>query len=205
MHIRCAEQRYEVSFTMSNTQINRRRLTWTIAALFPVAVLAADPGGADYKLHAGDKLNVSVWKELELQKELIIAPDGKFSFPLTGDVQAAGRNVAEVRRDIETRLKKFIPEPVVNVTVMAVEGNTVYVIGQVNKPGAFVMNPQLNVLQALTLAGGGTAFAKLDGIIIIRGGDSAQDVKRFRFSQVSEGKSLEQNVLLQSGDVVVVP
>lgn len=179
---------------------------WCVAAaLLPIAALAADPAGADYKLHAGDKLNVSVWKELELQKDLIVAPDGKFSFPLTGEIQAAGRNVSEVRRDIEARLKKFIPEPVVNVSVLAVEGNSAFVIGQVNKPGAFVMNPQLTVLQALTLAGGGTAFAKLDNIIIIRGGDGSQDVKRFKFSQVSEGKSLEQNVLLQSGDVVVVP
>ena len=169
------------------------------------SVQAAEVTTGDYRLHAGDKLNVAVWKELELQKELIIAPDGKFSFPLAGEIAAAGKTVADVRREIETRLKKFIPEPVVNVGVLEVEGNRAYVIGQVNKPGAFIMNPQLTVLQALSLAGGGTPFAKLDNIIIIRGGKATQDVGRFRYSQVSEGRSLEQNIVLESGDVVVVP
>jgi polysaccharide export outer membrane protein len=169
------------------------------------ATAPAAAGVAEYRLHPGDRLAISVWKEPEMQRELTIAPDGRVAFPLTGEIQAAGKFVGDVRREIETRLKKFIPEPTVNVSVVNVEGNRVFVIGQVTRPGAYVMNPELNVLQALSLAGGGTAFAKLDGVIILRGTGSAQDVKRFRFSQVSEGKNLEQNIVLQSGDVVVVP
>jgi len=165
----------------------------------------AQTSSEDYKLHAGDKIQVSVWKEVDLQRPAIIRPDGKFSFPLAGEVQAAGRTPDDIRIDIENRLKKYIPEPVVTVTVEDTGGNRIFVIGQVNKPGEFVMNPQVNVLQALSLAAGTTPFAKLDSIIVIRGTGGSQTSLPFRYSQVSEGKALGQNILLQSGDVVVVP
>lgn len=187
-----------------------RRLIVCLAIVLAGVTLQSPPVGAqgapgDYKLHAGDKLQVSVWKELDLQRTLIIRPDGKFSFPLTGEVHAAGRTPDDIRADIEGRLKKYIPEPVVTVTVEDVAGNRVYVIGQVKKPGAFVMNPRLNVLQALSLAEGATPFAKLDDILVIRGTGASQTTLPFRYSQVTEGKSLGQNILLESGDVVVVP
>lgn len=187
-----------------------RRLIVCLAIVLAGVTLQSPPVGAqgapgDYKLHAGDKLQVSVWKELDLQRTLIIRPDGKFSFPLTGEVQAAGRTPDDIRADVEGRLKKYIPEPVVTVTVEDVAGNRIYVIGQVKKPGAFVMNPRLNVLQALSLAEGATPFAKLDDIMVIRGTGASQTTLPFRYSQVTEGKSLGQNILLESGDVVVVP
>jgi len=165
----------------------------------------ADTPVADYRLHPGDKVEISVWKETELQKTIVVSPDGKLSFPLAEDLVAAGRTVTELRNDLTTRLKKYIPEPVVTVTLTATDGNIAYVIGQVNKPGAFVMNPNINVLQALSLAAGGTPYAKLDGIIIIRSTPAGQRKLEFRYGQVSQGKSLEQNVQLESGDVVVVP
>ncbi len=160
---------------------------------------------ADYRLNPGDKIDISVWKETEMQKSLIIAPDGKVGFPLAGEVVAAGHTIAEVRTELVSRLKKFIPDPVVTVSLTNNDGNRVFVIGQVNKPGMFGMNPALNVLQALSLAGGGTPFAKLDSIIILRQTPGGQRVANFRFSQVSRGEHLEQNVTLESGDVVVVP
>jgi polysaccharide export outer membrane protein len=187
--------------------------TWRRAVAAQLLCLAAFTGGfvgaeaadADYELHAGDRIQVSVWKEVDLQRMVTIRPDGKFSFPLTGEVQAAGRAADEIRVDIENRLKKYIPEPVVTVTVEETGGNRIYVIGQVNKPGEFMMNPQINVLQALSLAAGTTPFAKLDDIIVIRGTSGSQKTLPFRYSQVTEGKSLGQNILLESGDVVVVP
>jgi polysaccharide export outer membrane protein len=160
---------------------------------------------ADYKLHAGDSIQVSVWKELDLQRKVMIRPDGRFSFPLAGEVQAAGRSADEVRVDIESQLKKYIPEAMVTVMVEDIAGNRVYVIGQVNKPGMFVMNPQLTVLQALSLAGGSTPFAKLGSISVIRGSGTSQQTLPFRYDQVVEGKALQQNIALESGDVVVVP
>ena len=159
----------------------------------------------DYQLHPGDEVEVSVWKEVDLQRKVIIQPDGKFSFPLTGEVTAAGRTVSAVKSEIETKLKAYIPEPVVTVTVTGIAGNQIYVIGQVNKPGAYVMNPQFSILQALSLAGGMTPFAATDDIIVIRGGKDGQRVLQFQYSDVSKGRNLEQNVTLQSGDVVVVP
>jgi polysaccharide biosynthesis/export protein len=188
----------------------RRAVSWiaVVLTLFAAAAPAYPQAAtADYKLQAGDKLHVSVWKEMEMQKEIVITPDGKIAFPLAGEIAASGRSVGDVRKDIEARLKKYIPDPVVTVTVLAIGGNVAYVVGQVSKPGAIVMNPSINVLQALSMAGGGTPFAKMDNIIIIRGGQSRADqhVLPFRYGQVSEGKNLQQNIVLESGDVVVVP
>jgi polysaccharide export outer membrane protein len=176
-----------------------------LPVLFGTSISTMAQATGDYRLHAGDQLEVSVWQEEGLIRTLIVRPDGKFSFPLAGEVQAAGRTVAEVQVDLETRLKRYIAEPVVTLTVTDVLGNRVYVIGQVTKPGAYVMNPSLSVLQALSLAGGTTPFAKTDDIIILRGTGAAQRVLSFRYGQISSGRSLEQNVQLEGGDVVVVP
>jgi len=175
----------------------------TLLACLCAPVLAQQT--ARYALHAGDQLDVSVWKEPDLTKQIVVRPDGRFSFPLVGEINAAGRGVAEVQTEIETKLKRFIPEPVVSITLMNVGGNKVYVIGQVKTPGAFIMNPQVNVLQALSLAGGMTPFAALNNISIIRSSGTKQSVLPFRYEDVSKGRSLDQNVLLESGDVVVVP
>jgi polysaccharide export outer membrane protein len=176
-----------------------------LGLLLVSAAARAQEKSGDYRLHAGDSITVSVWKELDLQRKVMIRPDGRFSFPLAGEVQAAGRTPDEVRIDLENQLKKYIPEAVVTVIVEDFAGNRVYVIGQVTKPGMFVMNPSLTILQALSLAGGSTPFAKLDNISVIRGTGAAQKMLPFRYNQVVEGKSLEQNVTLESGDVVVVP
>ncbi|MFO7278078.1 MAG: polysaccharide biosynthesis/export family protein [Pseudomonadota bacterium] len=158
-----------------------------------------------YTLQPGDQLDITVWKEPDLTKQIIVRPDGKFSFPLAGEITASGRTVAQVQAEIEGRLKKYIPEPVISVSLLNVGGNRVYVIGQVKAPGSFVMNPQLNVLQALSMAGGMTPFASVNDIKIIRGTDGKQSVLPFRYEDVSRGRNLEQNILLESGDVVVVP
>lgn len=193
--------------------INRfGHLRWPgcVAALFAMVSLAiAAPLFAqqlpDYTLSPGDQIEVSVWKEEGLTKTVIVRPDGKFSFALVGEVQAAGRTVSQVQTEVASRLQKFIPEPVVTAAVTNLDGNRVYVIGQVNKPGAYPMNPRLNVLQALTLAGGLTPFANVDGINVLRGAGGRQRVLQFRFGDVSKGRSLEQNVALEAGDVIVVP
>ena len=180
----------------------RRSFAW--AAL----VLSLAGGGyahADYLLQPGDKLEILVWKETDLQRTVVVRPDGKFSFPLAGEISTQGRSVDQIRTEIETRLKQYISEPVVTVTLSEIGGNRIFVIGQVNKPGMFLMNPQLNVLQALSLAGGTTAFAKVDEIMVIRGSGPEQTTLRFNYGQVSGGRNLAQNVFLESGDVVLVP
>jgi polysaccharide export outer membrane protein len=178
-------------------------------AVLPIVATFAQPTLAqqlaDYTLHPGDQLEVAVWKEPDLTKTVVVRPDGKFSFPLAGETVAVGRTVPQVQTEIANKLKAYIPEPVVTAAVTTMDGNRVYVIGQVNKPGSFVMNPRLTVLQALSLASGLTPFASLNDIIVVRGSGTAQKVLQFRYSDVSKGKSLEQNIPLEAGDVIVVP
>ena len=180
-------------------------LALLIAIGFGLPARAQQAVTSDYIINAGDKLEVSVWKEPDLTKLVIVRPDGKFSFPLAGEVQAAGRTVVQVQADIATRLKKFIPEPVVTASVTELEGNRVYVIGEVNKPGSFVMNPRLNVLQALTMAAGMTPFASTNDIILLRGSGPNQKTLRFHYGDVAKGRNLNENVLMEAGDVVIVP
>jgi polysaccharide export outer membrane protein len=192
-----------------NHPILPQRLSFATAAAFilwSLTCAAADVGPMDYKLHAGDRIIVGVYDDPKMPPlDITIAPDGKFSFPLVGTVLASGRTVDQIRSEMEGKLRKYITEPVVTLAVAEVKGNVGYVVGQVNKPGQFIMNPSVNVLQALSIAGGGNPYAKLDGIIVIRNSPSGQRVLNFRYSQVASGKDLEQNVQLESGDVVVVP
>jgi len=161
---------------------------------------------ADYTMNAGDTLDISVWKEEELtKKDVIIRPDGKFSFPLAGQVAARGRTAAEIEVEITSRLKRYVAEPVVSVSVKNLDGCRIYVIGQVSKAGSFVMNPRVNVLQALSLAGGMTPFAAVNDIMVLRGSGDSQRAISFHYGEVVKGRSLSQNVLLEPGDVVVVP
>jgi polysaccharide export outer membrane protein len=166
---------------------------------------AQTPATAGYRVNPGDTLEISVWREEDLQREVLIRPDGGFSFPLAGDMNAKGRTVTEIREELASRLSRYIPDLVITVTVTGVEGNRIFVIGQVNEPGAFVMNPQVDVIQALSLAGGTTPFASLKNIRILRRENGVQRAIRFDYTDVSEGESLDQNILLRSGDVVVVP
>jgi polysaccharide export outer membrane protein len=159
----------------------------------------------DYIVNPGDVLDVAVWKEEDLTKSVIVRPDGKFSFPLVGELSAVNRTVAQIQTDIGNRLKPYIPDPVVSVAVKSLDGCKVYVIGQVNKPGSFVMNPRISVLQALSLAGGMTPFAATNDIMVLRGAANAQHALPFRYGEVVKGRNLNQNVLLEAGDVVIVP
>lgn len=182
-----------------------------VAAAQPQARVGDDGQGSArdsaprYEVQPGDLLHVSVWKEEDLDLDVLVRPDGGFSFPLAGDVRAAGKTVEELRQEITDRLVRFIPDLFVTVSVLEINGNKIYVIGQVNRPGAFVVNPRVDVMQALTLAGGTTAFASTNGIFVLRRDRGQQRTLPFRFDDVVNGKRLEQNILLQSGDVVVVP
>jgi polysaccharide export outer membrane protein len=158
-----------------------------------------------YRLEPGDILQVSVWKEQELQSEVLIRPDGGISFPLAGDLVAASRSAEDLRAELEQRLRKYIPDVLVTVTVKAVAGNRVYVIGKVARPGDFVLGRPTDVMQALALAGGATPFADTDSIRILRREGGKQRAIEFRYTDVERGHRLDRNILLQGGDTVVVP
>lgn len=181
-----------------------------IFQLMPQTALAQTPETgtnqkASYAIQAGDLLEISVWREEYLEREVIVQPDGKISFPLVGTLDAAGSTVAEVQDRVAARLAQYIPDPVVTVSIKEIRGNRVYVLGQVQNPGQFIMNPMVDVMQALALAGGTTPFAELNDIKILRRTGSIQRLIEFRYSDISRGRNLEQNIILQSGDVIIVP
>jgi len=159
----------------------------------------------DYKIKPGDIISVSVWREADLQRDVLIRPDGKFSFPLAGDINAKGKSVEQVRELLVKRLSRYIPDLVVSVSVLAINGNKVYVIGQVNRPGEISVNPNIDVMQALSIAGGANPFAQLNDISILRRTENGLISIPFRYGDIEKGKRLEQNIVLQAGDVVVVP
>ena len=161
--------------------------------------------GEAYEVQAGDLLFISVWKEPELQKEVLVRTDGAISFPLSGEINSRNKTVEELRIELTSRLSKYIPDLVVTVSVLEINGNKVFVIGQVNKPGEFVVNPRVDVMQALSMAGGTTPFADLKNIRILRRTGAGQTALEFRYDDVIRGRRLEQNIVLESGDVVVVP
>ena len=169
-------------------------------ALSPLAI-AQEP----YRLNPGDILQVAVWNEEALQQELLVLPDGTISFPLVGIVEVAGKTPAQVQDELAQKLSRLIPDPEINLTVRAVSGNNVYVIGKVNRPGQFAMTSRIDVVQALSLAGGFTPYAKSDSIQILRRTGGKLKIIPFDYSKIADGKALETNILLQSGDTIVVP
>ncbi len=177
-----------------------------LCAPVPAGAQTVDPSDvSEYHVQAGDILEISVWKEEDLQKTVLIRPDGRFSFPLVGDVVATDKTVESLRNEITQRLSRFIPDLVVTISVHEIRGNKIYVIGQVNNPGEFIVNPSVDVMQALSMAGGTTAFAALNDIVILRRSGRDRRAIPFRYADVVRGRKLEQNIVLQSGDVVVVP
>ena len=187
---------------------------WMVVALVAcvagTAVAAESASGkaagavqSDYRIGPGDILEISVWKEEALTKNLSVLPDGKINFPLIGDVTAAGKTVAQLKKEIAVQLVRFVPDPVLSVGVQQVNSLMIYVIGRVNNPGRFVLNTNINVLQALAMAGGLDSFAKRSQVKIFRSVRDKVAIYNFDYDDVSAGRNLRQNITLKRGDVVV--
>ena len=183
-------------------------LLTTLALLLPFQYAVAEESPQAervYSIQPGDILEVSVWREEELLKQVLVRPDGGMSYPLVGDVYAAGKSVTELQDLITERLSKYIPDPVVTVSVQALNGNKVYVMGKVVRPGEFVATRYMDVVQALSVAGGMTPYAAENKIKVLRRENGELMAIPFRYGDIEKGEGLEQNILLQSGDVVLVP
>jgi polysaccharide export outer membrane protein len=165
----------------------------------------AAPDG--YLLRQGDRLQVSVWKEEALNREVRVLPDGSISFPLVGRTLVAGLSTTEVEKRIREGLKQYIPEAVVSVVVTGTDGNTVYVVGKVPKPGAVgLTSKDMTVLQVLSQVGGLDRFADADRIVVLRkGADARPQVLRVNYGELIKGHDLESNVVMRPGDTVMVP
>jgi polysaccharide biosynthesis/export protein len=174
------------------------------------AVAGAQEGASngqlpDYRISPEDVLDISVWREEDLQGQVVVRPDGGISFPLVGDIKAAGKSPAELQAEITTRLEAYIPDAVVTVSVVELRGLRIYVSGQVKNPGQYTVGRYVDVLQALSLAGGLTPFADERSISVIRRVDGREMVYGFNYREVQRGRNLKQNIMLQPDDVVVVP
>jgi polysaccharide export outer membrane protein len=173
----------------------------------PAPVASAVPGidPLNYRVGPEDVLEISVWKEEGLRKEVLVRPDGGLSYPLIGEVQAAGKSVLELRDEIGKRLEKFIPDPAVSVAILKIGSQRIYVVGKVQKPGEFPVGRYVDVLQALSMAGGLTPFADANAIRVMRREGTKQVALPFEYNRVVRGDKVEQNIQLRAGDVVVVP
>lgn len=176
------------------------------------AAAPSDPGGAKaalsapaYRIGPGDILEISVWKDEALTRQVPVLPDGTLSFPLVGKLTAAGRTLEEFRADLEARITRFVPEPVLSVSIQQVNSMMVYVIGRVNAPGRLVLNSNVTALQALAMAGGPNPFAKRNNIKIFREEPDRRIIFNFPYDDISQGEQLEFNIEMKRGDVMVVP
>jgi len=175
------------------------------------ATTASQPAGqvgatdAEYKIGPQDVLRIDVWKEPEISRTAPVRPDGRITLPLVNDVQAAGLTSTQLATVIADGLRKFLTNPQVTVGVTEINSRRVYVTGEVTRPGAFPLLPNMTVLQALSSSGGFSQFAKLKGIYVLRTEDGKQVKHPFNYKEVVSGKKPELNILLQPGDVIVVP
>jgi polysaccharide biosynthesis/export protein len=160
---------------------------------------------AEYKIGAQDVLRIDVWKEDQLTRVVPVRPDGKVTLPLLNDVQAVGLTPMQLAGVISNGLKRYMNEPQVTVTLTEINSQRIYVTGEVVRSGAFPLLPNMTVLQALSSSGGFTQFARTKKIYVLRVEDGKQVKLPFNYKEVVDGKKPEQNILLQTGDVIVVP
>ena len=191
-----------------------KKTVWTFVAVILFCIICShlsaqeETGSwahAEYIIGPGDVLDISVWKEAALTKLVTVTPDGKISFPLIGAVTAGGRTLADLTGELKQQLSRFVPDLNLSVVVHQVNSHIVYVIGRVQNPGRFVLNANIDVLQALAMAGGLNPFAEQGNIKIFREAKDGKKIFEFDYDDVSSGKKLEQNIKLKRGDVIVVP
>ncbi|SMF97648.1 polysaccharide export outer membrane protein [Methylomagnum ishizawai] len=193
--------KYPINFVPSGTLSGL-----ALAVCLLLSLGSKSQADGDYRLNPGDKLEITVWQEENLHAEVTVQPDGTVSFPLAGPIPAAGKTTAEFLEALKQRLAQFIPGPEVNVRLLAAEGNMVYVTGEVAHPGGFTLKRPTDVMQAISLAGGLTEFARKNSIVILRreAGGTTQSLP-FAYGDIEDGEGLEANIQLHSGDTIVVP
>lgn len=170
----------------------------------------AQPARVDdtFRIGPGDLLQVFVWREPELTREVRVRSDGKITLPLLGDSTAAGRAAQDLATELSAGLSRFLTEPRVSVGVVSAAAHRFFVVGRVGKPGEFPLVSPTTVLQGLAMAGGLSEYARADGILIVRQGSSKSgpaEPLSFNFKRLTDSRDLRENVLLQAGDTIVVP
>ena len=160
----------------------------------------------DYVVGPEDILNVNVWKEPEISRTLPVSPDGKISLPLVGELMASGHTATQLQNEIKERLLTYFSDPEVNVSLQEAKSHKFNIVGEVEKPGFYLMTGPLTVLDAIAIAGGLRDFAKVGKIYVLRpNADGTHTRLPFNYKRVIKGSDLRQNVELQPRDTIVVP
>lgn len=159
----------------------------------------------DYRIGPGDQLSIEVWKDKDLARLVTVLPDGKVAYPMVGEVVAAGKTVAQLQKEIEGKLSLYVKGPVITVEVRQVNSMQIYVLGRIKTPGRILLTSNIDILQALAVAGGPDQFAKLSRIRVHRREGGKTVIIPFDYNDLVAGKNLESNILLRRGDVVIVP
>jgi len=176
-----------------------------ISFLLIIIPLSISHAQDQYLIGSGDVLDIYVWKDEALTRQVLVPPDGVVSFPLIGEKKATGLTVSELEKVFAEGLSKYLSDTPVTVSLHAANSLTAYVIGKVNKPGQFPITLDTNVMQALSMAGGLGTFADSKKIIVLRQEEGRNIKLNFNFDEVKKGDNLEQNIMLKRGDVIVVP
>ncbi|MDL1968853.1 MAG: polysaccharide export protein [Deltaproteobacteria bacterium] len=158
-----------------------------------------------YKIGKGDLLEIITWKEEDFSREVFVRIDGRITFPLIDDIQAAGRTTMEVKKEIETELKEFIEDPIVTVILKNPLSQKFYILGEVLKTGEYQLVKKLTILQAFALAGGFTEWASKKEIILLRNENGIDKLIRVNYKNIIKGKDLSQNVNIKVNDTIIVP
>jgi len=167
---------------------------------------ASKLGENQYKIGSGDILDITTWKEPDFSREeILVRIDGKISFPLLDDVQAAGRTTLGLKKDIQNKLKGLISNPAVTIIVRTPASKKIYILGEVENTGEYPLVKSLTVLQAFALAGGFTEWASKKEIILFRKENGKDKTIRINYKNILKGKDFSQNVLLQADDTIIVP
>ena len=166
---------------------------------------STDGVGDEYRIGVEDELMISVWREAELSMGVVVRPDGKISLPLLNEVKVVGLSPRELQTILVERFKDFVNEPQVTVIVRTIRSRRVYLVGQVGRPGVYILNGKKTVLELLAEAGGLGPFAKGGSIYVLRNVNGRQVRIPFDFKKVIRGHSSKRDVQLEPGDMVVVP
>jgi polysaccharide export outer membrane protein len=158
-----------------------------------------------YIVGDSDVLHVNVWKEAEVTQTVVVRTDGNISLPLINEVKVSGLTPLQIQELVAEKLKSFLNNPQVTVTVTEIHSKRAFITGEVVRPGTYSLNAETTVLQLIAQAGGFTPFAKKDNIVVLRTGDGQQMRLKFKYKEVVQGKKTEQNIALHPGDTVVVP
>jgi polysaccharide export outer membrane protein len=158
-----------------------------------------------YVLGPGDVIEISVWRDESLKRQLPIPPDGIVSYPLIGDINVNGMTVTGLRSAVTKRLSDYVPDATVTVMIVSLQSLRAYVIGKVNNPGEFPITMDTTVIQILAMARGLNPYASEGNIYILRRKKGIPIKIPFNYKQIKKGSNLQQDIFLQRGDVVVVP